>query len=142
MPACHDVLERRRWYACPFVHPTVMMRRGFLVEQNGYTDGLRLGEDYDLWMRGFYSGRYEYRNLVDPLVVYTAKRVQRWDMIKASARARLRAGRRERRNWRGYTAATRILAEGVLEQTRIFSIRDSVGAFLGLAQTSKFGERA
>lgn len=141
MPSAHRVLERRRWYACPFVHPTVMMKRHFLDEQNGYADGLRLGEDYDLWMRGFYAKRYEYRNLEEPLVVYTAKPVQRWRMIKASARVRLRAGSREQRHWRGYFAAVRILAEGALEQTRVFSARDKLVGWLSSSKRADVLER-
>lgn len=126
LPATHADLERRRWYACPFVHPSVTMRREFLESTGGYQDGLRLGEDYDLWMRGFFHGRFRYANLPEPLVVYTAKPVQRWTMIRASAGVRLRAGRRERRRLRSWWAAARILAEGAVEQTGIFAWRDRV----------------
>jgi glycosyltransferase involved in cell wall biosynthesis len=124
MPATHEVLERRRWYTCPFVHPSVTIRREFLAALQGYADGLRLGEDYDLWMRGFHSGKFRYANLPDPLVIYTAKPVQRWTMIKASAAVRLRAGGREGRRLRGALGASRILAEGLVEQTGVFAWRD------------------
>lgn len=126
LPATHTVLEHRRWYACPFVHPSVTMRRDFLEATGGYQDGLRLGEDYDLWMRGFFARRFRYANLPEPLVIYTAKPVQRWTMIRASARVRLRAGRREGCRLRSWWAAGRILAEGAVEQTGIFAWRDRV----------------
>jgi glycosyltransferase involved in cell wall biosynthesis len=124
LPSSHEELSRRRWYLCPFVHPSVTMRRTFLDLTGGYTDGLRLGEDYDLWMRGFFAGTPRYANLSEPLVIYTAKRVQRWKMIGASARVRCIAGRREGRRLRGTLAATRILLEGAVERTGIFALRD------------------
>ena len=124
LPERHEHLARRRWYACPFVHPTVMMRRSFLEITGGYTAGLRLGEDYDLWMRGFELDRFRYHNLREPLVIYRTRPVQRWTMIQASARVRVRAGRREGRRWRANWAACRILAEGLIEQTGIFAWRD------------------
>jgi len=124
MPASHESLYRRRWYTCPFIHPSATMRRSFLERTKGYQDGLRLGEDYDLWMRGFQFAEFRYENLPQPLVIYTAKPVQRWTMIKASARVRRMAGRREGMPLRAGWAATRILLEGMVEQTQFFAWRD------------------
>ena len=124
LPESHEALEQRRWYACPFVHSTVMMRRRFLETTGGYDAGLRLGEDYDLWMRGFFLGGFRYANLNDPLVIYRARPKQRWKMIRASAAVRLRAGRRERLLFRAWRAAMRILLEGAVEQTGVFAWRD------------------
>jgi glycosyltransferase involved in cell wall biosynthesis len=121
-PPDHAELLKQRWYQSPFIHPTVMMRRTFLEATGGYTDGLRLGEDYDLWMRGFIVGGFEYGNLPEPLVLYRTRPIQRWEMIRAGARVRMRAGARERRMLRAWWAATRILAEGALEQTGIFTL--------------------
>ncbi len=121
LPPDHAALQRRRWHLSPFIHPTVMMRRSFLNATGGYADGLRLGEDYDLWMRGFYLGGVEYANLPEPLVIYRTQPVQRWEMIRAGARVRLRAGARERRLLRAWWAAARILAEGAVEQTGVFA---------------------
>lgn len=123
-PGDHADLARRRWYVSPFVHSTVAMRRSFLEATGGYMDGLRLGEDYDLWMRGFHAGNFTYANLPEPLVVYRARRVQSWAMIQAGAKVRMLAGRREHRSFRGRWAAARHFAEGLLEQTGIFSWRD------------------
>lgn len=128
LPEAHERLVRRRWYSCPFIHPTVMMRREFLEVTGGYTAGIRLGEDYDLWMRGFALHRFRYANLPEPLVIYRSRRVQRWRMIQASARMRLRAGDREQQRWRGRWAAFRLLSEGLVEQTGIFALRDRIFA--------------
>ncbi|MDX2186799.1 MAG: glycosyltransferase family 2 protein [Opitutaceae bacterium] len=126
MPTHHRDLRRRRWYQSPFVHPTVMIRRAFLELTGGYTEGLRLGEDYDLWMRGFQEASVRYANLPVVLVEYTTRAVQRWQMIRASARVRHLAGKREGKRLVGMAAATRILAEGVVERSGVFSIRDKI----------------
>lgn len=125
-PMDHAGLATRRWRQCPFVHSTVVMRREFLIATGGYEAGMRLAEDYDLWMRGFASGRYRYHNLVEILVVYRTRPVQRWKMIRASAGARIKAGRREHRPMTGWAAAAWILFNGGLEQSRIFVLRDAL----------------
>lgn len=123
LPTDHEVLSARRWSLCPFVHPSVMMRRTFLEVLGGYKEGMRLGEDSDLWMRGYARG-FRYANLSEPLVIYRARTVQKWALIIAGARVRILAGKRESRRIRGYTAAGRIIAEGLIEKTGIFAWRD------------------
>ena len=123
-PPDHAALQRRRWYRSPFIHSTVMMRRTFLNATGGYADELPLIYDYDLWMRGFFLGGIEYANLTEPLVLYRTQPIQRWAMIRAGARVRLRAGAREGRLLRACWAATRVLGEGAVEQTGIFAWRN------------------
>lgn len=130
-PAVHAELVERRWRQSPFVHSTVMMRREFLTATGGYQAGMRLAEDYDLWMRGFAAGNFRYHNLREILVVYRARPVQRWKMIRASAGARVKASRRENRMMTGWSAALWILFNGALEQSRIFVLRDALKNFLG-----------
>ena len=128
-PKEHAELATRRWRQSPFVHSTVVMRREFLTATGGYPAGMRLAEDYDLWMRGFAAGRFRYHNLGEILVVYRTRPVQRWKMIRASAGARIKAGRREHRPITGRTAAAWILLNGVVEQSRIFVFRDALKNF-------------
>ena len=123
-PARHEDLLRRRWHVSPFIHSTVMMRRSFLETTGGYEDGLRLGEDYDLWMRGFQHGGFRYRNLDVPLALYRSRPIQPWIMVRAGARARWRAGQRERQAMRGALAAGRVLLEGAVEQSGLFVWRE------------------
>lgn len=120
-PADHAALQRRRWHRSPFIHSTVMMRRTFLEATGGYADGMRLIYDYDLWMRGFFFGGFQYANLPEPLVIYRTQPVQRWMMIRAGAQVRLLAGTREGRSARGWWAASRVIVEGALEHTGIFA---------------------
>jgi glycosyltransferase involved in cell wall biosynthesis len=123
------------------VHSTVVMRREFLIATGGYPAGMRLAEDYDLWMRGFAAGLFRYHNLGEILVLYRTRSVQRWKMIRASAGARIKAGRREHRPITGWTAAAWILFNGGLEQSRIFVLRDALKNFFGaeLAAPSRVG---
>ena len=130
-PSEHAELAARRWRQSPFVHSTVVMRREFLIATGGYQAGMRLAEDYDLWMRGFASGLYRYHNLREVLVIYRTRAVQRWKMIRASAGARIKAGRREHQQITGWTAAARILLNGGLEQSRIFVLRNALKNFFG-----------
>jgi hypothetical protein len=105
------------------------MRREFLIATGGYPAGMRLAEDYDLWMRGFAAGLFRYHNLGEILVLYRTRSVQRWKMIRASAGARIKAGRREHRPMTGWAAAAWILFNGGLEQSRIFVLRDALKNF-------------
>jgi glycosyltransferase involved in cell wall biosynthesis len=140
-PREHAELAARRWRQSPFVHSTVVMRREFLIATGGYPAGMRLAEDFDLWMRGFADGRFRYHNLAEILVLYRTRSVQRWKMIRASAGARIKAGCREHRPITGWTAAAWILLNGVLEQSRIFVLRDALKNFFGaeLAAPSRVG---
>ena len=55
-PPTEDRAIRRamRW-TTPFLHPTVMLRRSFLLQVGGYLGGFRT-EDIDLWLRCSRSG--------------------------------------------------------------------------------------
>lgn len=50
----------------PFIHPSVMMRRGFLASLGGYDGRLHRAEDADLWLRGY--RQFRYHNIPEPLV--------------------------------------------------------------------------
>lgn len=58
--------------SAPFIHPTVMMKRGILYEVGGYTVNSittqRL-EDYDLWMKFFEKG-FILHNIQEPLIYF------------------------------------------------------------------------
>jgi glycosyltransferase involved in cell wall biosynthesis len=80
MPETHEALAASRWHRAPFIHSTVLMRRSFLERTGGYPEDIRLGEDYDLWMRGFCMPGVRYANLGVPLVTYQTYHVQQWRM--------------------------------------------------------------
>jgi glycosyltransferase involved in cell wall biosynthesis len=121
LPSTHAELIRRRWHVSPFIHSTTVLRREFLDATGGYLERPCVHEDYDLWMRGLQHCDVVYHNLPMPLVIYCTPRVQRWAVIRASALVRIRTGRRERRLARGLLAASRVIAEGILEQTGLFA---------------------
>ena len=62
----HDDIAANIYRTSPFIHPSVMMRRGFLESLGGYDVRLRRAQDADLWLRGY--RRFRYHNLPDPLV--------------------------------------------------------------------------
>ena len=85
----------------PFVHSSVIIRRGAFDAVGGYRDGLMICEDYDLWLRLSAVSRME--NLPEMLVDYrihdgamTSGRQVRMALadacIAAAATARLRGG--------------------------------------------------
>ena len=69
MPQHHKELSRRIFKMSPFIHPSVVMRREFLSRTGGYNVKLRRAQDYDLWLRGRFIGKYY--NIQEPLVHYT-----------------------------------------------------------------------
>ncbi len=48
--ATHEAMMRERFVESPVAHPSVMVRRGVLVEAGGYRD-MGWPEDHDLWLR-------------------------------------------------------------------------------------------
>ncbi|MED5076043.1 glycosyltransferase family 2 protein [Geobacillus stearothermophilus] len=60
----------------PFIHPTVIMKRGSLLKVGGYSDNdltrQRL-EDYELWVKFFEKG-FVLRNIKEPLIYYREDR--------------------------------------------------------------------
>ncbi|MCE1235670.1 MAG: glycosyltransferase [Hyphomicrobiales bacterium] len=59
-------------FSCPFVHPSVMMRREAVLDVGGYaTEHDRQPEDFDLWSR--LNGRGRMANLEDSLMIYVER---------------------------------------------------------------------
>jgi len=63
-----EAIRQRLPQECPFVHSSVMMRRGAYERVGGYRARLNLAEDYDLWLR--MSPTTRMANLPDPLIRY------------------------------------------------------------------------
>jgi glycosyltransferase involved in cell wall biosynthesis len=62
----HEDIAANIYRTTPFIHPSVMMRRGFLESLGGYDVRLRRAQDADLWLRGY--RRFRYHNLSEPLI--------------------------------------------------------------------------
>ena len=62
----HEDIAANIYRTGPFIHPSVMMRRGFLESLSGYDVRLRRAQDADLWLRGY--RRFRYHNLSEPLI--------------------------------------------------------------------------
>lgn len=51
----HELIQRDLFVESPFVHPSIMTRRGLIEAAGGYRD-CGWAEDYDLWLRMAYMG--------------------------------------------------------------------------------------
>lgn len=81
MPESQDDHLNLSPFATHFVHPTVMMRRSFLNDMNGYNSSLRRSEDRDLWKRGLLAGK-NYANSKEPFIKYRTKNyIETWRTI-------------------------------------------------------------
>lgn len=69
-PVEDDAIRARLIFACPFAHPTVMMRRSVLEQLATvpYDPAALDCEDYDLWVR--LAGQTRFHNLPEPLLDY------------------------------------------------------------------------
>ena len=67
-PVSSAKIARAFVWGTPLIHPSVMLRRTFLLEMGGYLGGFR-SEDTDLWLRALRSGG-RIINLPDVLLEY------------------------------------------------------------------------
>jgi glycosyltransferase involved in cell wall biosynthesis len=67
-PTRHERIADLVW-TCPFLHPTVMMRRNAIQAVGSYDPSLRKRQDYDLWFRAL-EGGLGFANLPKTLVRY------------------------------------------------------------------------
>lgn len=68
VPTSHKEITSLIW-ACPFIHPTVMLRKEAVVKAGSYDKNLRRRQDYDLWFRCQAMG-LNFANLDTPLIYY------------------------------------------------------------------------
>ena len=69
LPTTDLAIRKRLYFGNPFCHPSVMLRRGVILEAGGYLGGLH-AEDYDLWARLARSENITFANLPICLLQY------------------------------------------------------------------------
>ena len=79
----------------PFIHPTIMARKEFFVALEGYNEKCRVGQDIDLWLRGY--KKFHYHNLQEPLLYYMAADRLMFNSFLAQYNIRLRAAIRDKK---------------------------------------------
>jgi glycosyltransferase involved in cell wall biosynthesis len=68
MPVLHEDICANL-FACPFIHPTVMFKKGSIASIGGYSEGLTRRQDYELWFRCAKAG-FQFYNLPQSVLLY------------------------------------------------------------------------
>lgn len=63
-----DKINKKLVFSCPFIHPTVMYKKDFVIKARGYNSGFN-SEDYDLWLR-MNRLNVSWDNMSTPLLKY------------------------------------------------------------------------
>ncbi len=90
----HAEMMRRLLLENPFIHPTVTIRREFLLRTGGYDESLPRSQDFDLWLRG--CREFRYANLPRPLIRYRVRTCPSWSTTYWGTRTIWRAARQQR----------------------------------------------
>jgi glycosyltransferase involved in cell wall biosynthesis len=114
-PASHAELAREMYRSVPVLHPTVMFRREVLDALGGFDVRLRRAQDHDLWFRAY--RRFNFHNLSEPLLRYSAPGPPTWRTIGEGSIVLLRAGCWEWRPWLGCWHAARYAAACVYRRS-------------------------
>lgn len=67
LPETNDEINKFKFYACPFYHPTVMVRSN-IYKNNLYDEDFLYAEDYELWIR--FLENYKGYNLKKRFLLY------------------------------------------------------------------------
>ena len=79
----------------PFIHPTIMAKKDFFVALGGYNEKYHVGQDLDLWLRGY--KKFHYHNLQEPLLYYMATDRSTFNSFLAQYNIRLRGALRDKK---------------------------------------------
>jgi GT2 family glycosyltransferase len=85
VPIKHSEIGYRMNWSNALNHPTVVFRREVVIAAGGYDAGLECAQDYDLWMRLFFSTRLE--NMPEVLLDYRVHESQNSSTRRASSTA-------------------------------------------------------
>jgi glycosyltransferase EpsE len=68
VPTSHEKISKLIW-TCPFIHPTVLIRKEAIIRAGSYNKNLRRRQDYDLWFR-CHKFNLIFANINKPLLYY------------------------------------------------------------------------
>ncbi|MDG6360461.1 glycosyltransferase family 2 protein [Glaesserella parasuis] len=74
-PKFHCEIQHVLPWKCPLVHPSIIARRSFFIDLEGYKEDILFGEDYELWIRGWLEGKM-YHCLPEVLLYYRSHKNQ------------------------------------------------------------------
>lgn len=100
----------------PFFHSSVVMRRRFLVETDGYDKTFRRSQDYDLWSRGLRVGKYH--NLQEYLLKYRVADDLSWSTIYWGSYSKFCHAWRQKKRLRSLWYPVRFMVGSVIVKYR------------------------
>ena len=68
-PLSLQKINKQMAWKCVLVHPSILAKKSFFVELNGYNEELSYAEDYDLWIRAILAKK-KIANMPDILLKY------------------------------------------------------------------------
>jgi len=72
-PLTHREISKKIYKFNPFFHSSILMKKKFIDEVEGYKQSLIKAQDYDLWLRGY--KKFNYANL-DMILIHYNERIQ------------------------------------------------------------------
>lgn len=77
MPLTHEAITNGLYWKSTLMHPSILAKKSFFKDLDGYNI-IPYAEDYDLWIRGFLTGK-KFHNLEDVLLLYRSHDKQMTD---------------------------------------------------------------
>lgn len=77
-PLTHTYITNKLAWKATLAHPSILAKKSFFTELNGFDESLLYAEDYELWIRAWLYGK-RFANLSEPLLLYRIHNSQMTD---------------------------------------------------------------
>lgn len=67
-PSDTETIKAELLFGCPFIHPSVMIRKSVFESLEPYMENIIVGQDYELWLR--IANKFKVSNIAEPLLYY------------------------------------------------------------------------
>ncbi|MFH0969698.1 MAG: glycosyltransferase [Patescibacteria group bacterium] len=88
LPETHEIISKRLFRRNPFAHSCILARTDLIKSVGGYSEGIKYGQDYELWLRCFPKTKFyniqEFlcERSVDDGISVKKQNAQMWQSIK------------------------------------------------------------
>lgn len=69
MPLTHTKIVQQMAFKCSLIHPSIIAKKSFFSDLNGFNENLSYAEDYELWINAIINGK-KMGNLSEVLLYY------------------------------------------------------------------------